>query len=84
MQVQPNKTNTETDGMVRARVDTALKEQWEAWCARANITPSQGLRWIISMHLSDPSKLWEYLAAQDKKDTVADKTDSSSDGGGNV
>ena len=59
--------------MVRARIDPLTKEQWDEWCTRVNITPSQGLRWLISMHLADPSKLWEYLAQQDKPE---DKTES--------
>lgn len=63
----PNfKTTPETDCTVRARVEQQTKEQWEAWCDRVNITPSQALRWLITMHLSDPSKVWDWLAAQDK------------------
>jgi hypothetical protein len=52
---------TDDNSMVRARVDAALKEQWEGWCKKTNITPSQALRWLLQMHLKDPSKLWAFL-----------------------
>lgn len=67
MQNSPPKANSDSD-MVRARIDPLTKEQWDEWCTRVNITPSQGLRWLISMHLADPGKLWAYLALQDKQD----------------
>ena len=65
--------STSDSDTVRARIDPLAKEQWDVWCARVNITPSQGLRWLITMHLADPSKHWEYLAAQDKE---ADRGDT--------
>lgn len=63
--------------MVRARIDPLTKEQWDEWCTRVNITPSQGLRWLINMHLADPTKLWEYLAQQDKIENKIENTDDS-------
>jgi len=61
----PSKHSFDSD-TVRARVDPAIKEQWEEWCVKVNITPSQGLRWLLIMHLQDPSKIWEFLSKQDK------------------
>lgn len=68
-----------SEEMVRARVDAALKKQWEDWCARVNVTPSQALRWLIHMHLADPSKLWNYLAQQDQPESGTNVTSEGKD-----
>ncbi len=69
-------TKTSDSDMVRARVDQTLKEQWEQWCVRANVTPSQVLRWLIQMHLHSPHKLWEFLAVQTEKEVSPPETSS--------
>lgn len=65
-QMKSKKHTTDEGATVRARVDTTLNAQWEEWCARANITPSQALRWLLQMHLKNPTRLWDFLREQEQ------------------
>lgn len=66
------------DDTIRTRIDPVVKEQWESWCVKKSLNPSQGLRWLIAMHLDQPEKLWTWLAEQETKAT----DDSNRDEGG--
>lgn len=59
-------TKATRDDTIRTRMEPAVKEQWDLWCAGKSLTPSQVLRWLISMHLDQPERLWSWLAEQDK------------------
>jgi hypothetical protein len=74
-------SKTQGDDTIRTRIDPVVKEQWDTWCTNTALSQSQGLRWLIAMHLDQPDKLWTWLAEQNKKATNDSSTDNGSRNG---
>lgn len=60
-------TTKPAEELIRARIESELKERFDKWCSSKKVSSSQVLRWIIEMHLEDPNKLWVWLSAQESK-----------------
>ena len=57
--------NKSSDELIRARIDSDLKDRFDKWCSSKKVSSSQILRWVIEMHLEDPNKLWTWLSEKE-------------------
>lgn len=77
--IQKESIKTIGDDTIRTRIDPTVKARWESWCSDKEVNPSQALRWLISMHLNDPGRLWKWLAEQEQH--KINESDNSTGGG---